>query len=47
VADPGVPVTKRVDLMIPMRTVLLVAAAIATWHFAYAPMTALADSIQE
>ena len=28
VADPGVPVTKRVDLMIPMRTVLLVAAAI-------------------
>ena len=30
-ADPGVPVTKRVDLMIPMRTVLLVAAAIAVF----------------
>ena len=27
--------------------VLLIATAIATWHFAYAPMTALADNIQE
>jgi hypothetical protein len=27
--------------------VLLIATAISTWHFAYAPMTALADNIQE